>query len=150
MFDLFRPTSHMAIKCICVYLCVLVSVCGNFYCLLFASCRPQMKCLNALLSCMYFDTATVLNGFPMCPMAYILPCWQLHAHIYKIFFLFFFHFLSYSLVVFLEQANQMCSNRDALEIIKQWNLRGGSFCSMRRKFITNLHSNNPNAHRSGK
>lgn len=116
--------------------------------LLFASCRPQLKCLNALLSCMYFDTATVLNGFPMCPVAYILPCWQPHTHICKILFFLFFSFLKSG--SFLEHANQMCSNRDALEIIEQWNPRGGSFCSIRRKFITNLHSNNLSAHCSGK
>lgn len=41
---------------------------------LFASCKPKMKYLTALLSCMHFDITTVLNG-------YILSYWQPHAYV---------------------------------------------------------------------
>lgn len=146
---MFRPTSHMAIKHICEYFCVLVSVCGNFYwdcCLPVADLNWNVW-MRSWAACI-LTLQLFLMGFP-CAQWHIFCLVGSRIRTYvKSFFLLFFSFLKSG--SFLEHANQMCSNRDALEIIEQWNPRGGSFCSIRRKFITNLHSNNLSAHCSGK
>lgn len=77
---------HMHQVHVCVCICVFWLLIWQFpLTSLFASCKPKMKCLTALLSCMYFDMTTV-NGFPMCPVEYILPYWQPYAYVKSIFF----------------------------------------------------------------
>lgn len=85
-FYVFKPTSHGSSKCVCACICVFWFLTWQFLLIsLFASCKPKMKYLTALLSCMHFDITTVLNGFPMCSVEYILPYWQPHVYVKSIF-----------------------------------------------------------------